>query len=297
MNIIHSSSISVLESAKAIAAGSRHVTISSEGVNSVATKLSELEENAIGLGEPEGSPSLLEPVGLSGDEDLLNWIFFLDTLNFCFWSDEPTLFTVRYRNKFWTGYRALEAAASRAIEAGTPLHRPSYFGHMSLAQLEEVFRSETHVPIPLLEQRLHCLHEVASVLQEHCGGKVSRLVEICDKDAVRLAHQLAASFPCFRDQATYDGQTVVFLKRAQIFPADLWNRFGGTRYGEFRNIGDLTMFADYRVPQTLQYFGVLHYSKQLLSRLRDGVELPQGCTEEVEIRGCSIWAVEASRPC
>ena len=95
-------------------------------------------------------------------------------------------------------------------------------------------------------------------LPQHCGGKVSRLVEICDKDAVRLAHQLAASFPCFRDQATYDGQTVVFLKRAQIFPADLWNRFGGTRYGEFRNIGDLTMFADYRYNTTLLFFHKLN---------------------------------------
>ena len=93
-------------------------------------------------------------------------LFFLSPLCLYSRSDEPTLFTVRYRNKFWTGYRALEAAASRAIEAGTPLHRPSCFGHMTLAQLEEVFRSETHVPIPLLEQRLHCLHEVASVLQE-----------------------------------------------------------------------------------------------------------------------------------
>jgi hypothetical protein len=125
---------------------------------------------------------------------------------------------------------------------------------MTLAQLEEVFRSETHVPIPLLEQRLHCLHEVASVLQEHYGGKVSRLVESCDKDAVRLAHKLSAFFPCFRDQATYNGQTVVFLKRAQIFPADLWNRFGGTGYGEFGNIGDLTMFADYRYNTMLLFF-------------------------------------------
>ena len=180
-------------------------------------------------------------------------------------SDEPILFTVKFHQKYWTGYRALEAAASRAIEAGVPLHRPSYYGHMTLPQLEEVFQSETHVPIPLLEQRLHCLHEVASVLEavsqrererererlklcclQHYGGKVSKLVQSCNKDAVKLAHQLAASFPCFRDQATYHGGIVTFLKRAQIFPADLWNRFGGTGYGNFKNIGDLTMFADYR---------------------------------------------------
>ena len=39
---------------------------------------------------------------------------------------------------------------------------------------------------------------------------------------------------------------VSFLKRAQIFVADVWSRFGGTGYGEFNDIDTLTMFADYR---------------------------------------------------
>ena len=39
---------------------------------------------------------------------------------------------------------------------------------------------------------------------------------------------------------------VAFLKRAQIFVADVWSRFGGTGYGEFIDIDTLTMFADYR---------------------------------------------------
>ena len=42
------------------------------------------KDDVLGLGEPEGLPSLLEPAGLSG-EDLLEWLFLLDTLNFCFW--------------------------------------------------------------------------------------------------------------------------------------------------------------------------------------------------------------------
>ncbi len=40
--------------------------------------------------------------------------------------------------------------------------------------------------------------------------------------------------------------TVSFLKRAQIFPADVWDRFGGCGFGEFNDIHTLTMFADYR---------------------------------------------------
>lgn len=39
---------------------------------------------------------------------------------------------------------------------------------------------------------------------------------------------------------------VSYLKRAQIFAADVWHRFGGQDYGEFHDIDTLTMFADYR---------------------------------------------------
>ena len=63
---------------------------------------------------------------------------------------------------------------------------------------------------------------------------------------MRLAHLLASRFPSFRDVGTYRGQPVAFLKRAQIFPADVWNRFQGKGFGEFTDIDALTMFADYR---------------------------------------------------
>ena len=49
-----------------------------------------------------------------------------------------------------------------------------------------------------------------------------------------------------------------------------------------------------RVPQCLQYLGVLVYGEGLLKRLREGRHLEPGCPEEAEIRGSSIWAVEVT---
>ena len=54
---------------------------------------------------------------------------------------------------------------------------------------------------------------------------------------------------------------VTFHKRAQIFISDLWSLFKGEGLGRFDDISTLTMFADYRVPQSLQYFGVMKYSE------------------------------------
>ena len=63
----------------------------------------------------EQSEDPFEPPGLT-EEDVLEWVFLLDALNFCFWSDEETKFTVKYGGKKWTGYRALCAGLSRAVQ-------------------------------------------------------------------------------------------------------------------------------------------------------------------------------------
>lgn len=55
------------------------------------------------------------------------------------------------------------------------------------------------------------------------------------------------------------------------------------------------MFADYRIPQMLHSLGVLIYSPRLESKIKRHIELQAGSIEEVEIRGCSIWAVEMLR--
>ena len=54
-------------------------------------------------------------------------------------------------------------------------------------------------------------------------------------------------------------------------------------------------WVHFRVPQCLCYLGVLEYSSELRGRLRAGQHLPVGSEEEVEIRGCSIAAVERIR--
>ena len=52
---------------------------------------------------------------------------------------------------------------------------------------------------------------------------------------------------------------------------------------------------DYRVPQMLCNLGVLKYSPPLDTRIRRLEALDAGHSWEVQLRGCSIWAVELMR--
>ena len=64
---------------------------------------------------------------LTGEEqedekkEVVNFIFTMDLLNFCFWSDvedEGARSAVWYRDKKWTGYWSLVAALRRALDEG-----------------------------------------------------------------------------------------------------------------------------------------------------------------------------------
>lgn len=99
----------------------------------------------------------------------------------------------------------------------------------------------------------------------------------------------------FRDHSLYKGHQVFLYKRAQIFAADLYGAFKGRGYGEFKDIGSITIFADYIVPAVLQQLGVLKYSPTLGSMIKSDTEILSGSEEEVELRACSIFAVEKMR--
>jgi hypothetical protein len=119
----------------------------------------------------------------------------------------------------------------------------------------------------------------------HCS--VIELVSSARGSAARLANTLAADFDCFRDEFRFDGRRkpIRFLKRAQIFVADLWACFDGQGHGEFYDIDKITMFADYRVPQILTSMGCLYCSPPLLAAIRHKKMIESGSSWEMQLRG------------
>lgn len=180
--------------------------------------------------------------------------------------------------------------------------------------LSHVFRSATDEPIPLLEERFNCLREAGKILDEKFDGSFVNCIYDANQSAAALVNILADEFPCFRDDASFDGRTVRFYKRAQILIADLWACFDGDSYGEFHDIDKITMFAgmssflqfqaeypsnlliqDYRIPQMLHQLGCLLYSPPLESHIRRLQPIKPGSKWELELRGTSIWCVELIR--
>ncbi|VUZ48381.1 unnamed protein product [Hymenolepis diminuta] len=281
-------SLSPRESARFIAENADHVKINAKAIPELAEKFYEsLRSGKFGDTWDEIP---LHPKG--GDASTANWIFFLDSLNFSFWTDKEPKYMVDYKSELHTGYPALCAAINRAIDNGINLVDPKVLVSLTRSNLESIFKSASSSSIPLLDERLEILHTNGHILLEQFGGCFTNCIKACDGSAVKLIQLVCEKFPSFRDEATYKGQKVLLYKRVQILVADLWLAFRGESYGHFTDIDTLTAFADYRVPQVLNFFKVLEYDEELMAKLKNYELIESKSPLEVEIRGCCLQAVE-----
>ncbi|XP_066897363.1 queuosine 5'-phosphate N-glycosylase/hydrolase isoform X2 [Kogia breviceps] len=272
------------ESAEFIAENSRDVFIDSGGVRRVAELL--LAKAAGPELRVVAWKALHELNPKAADEAAVNWVFVTDTLNFSFWSEsDEHKCLVGYGGKTYSGYWSLCAAVNRALD------------EVTLDEVRHILRSDTDVPMPLIEERHRILNETGKILLEKFEGSFLNCVRKSDKSAQKLLHLVVESFPSYRDVTQFEGKRISLYKRAQILVADTWSVLEGKGDGCFKDISRITMFADYRLPQVLVYLGALKYSDELLEKLLKGEVLSYGNRQEVEIRGCSLWCVELIRDC
>ncbi|CAB3409416.1 unnamed protein product [Caenorhabditis bovis] len=231
------------------------------------------------------------PVG--NDEDTLNWIFLLDSINFSFWPDEGQHYDVMLDGELQTGYFAACAAINNAMKKGVPVTSAEWMATVQKDELDEILKSHSGHSIPLLDERLKAINSSGKALLEYFNGSFFSVIREGKFDALEILRLVIKYFPSFRDFAIFEGRKVSLLKRAQILIADAHGALENHENGQtIKGIDKLTMFADYRVPQALAFLGVLEYSQNLLDVLNKKELLENGSDEEVELRGFSIAACE-----
>ncbi|XP_058808462.1 queuosine 5'-phosphate N-glycosylase/hydrolase [Phymastichus coffea] len=277
------------ESGKFIAQSASNVFVKTEGVKELASEILEnLKNGRISI--KNFSQHSLHPS--PHDRKVFDWLLVLDSLNFCFWSDKALL-PKKWKVNGQSGYFALCAAIKRAVEEGVPITDAAFLSKVTEEEVRRILRpDEDSAETPLMKKRVENLNEIGRVLLDKYNGTFKECVKACNNSAEKLLKFIVTDFPCFRDEAVYKNQRVSFYKRAQILIGDIWACFNGKDLGEFKDIDYITMFPDYRVPQVLLHYGTMEYSHSLMEKLLSEDELPHGSEEEIEIRGCSIEAVE-----
>jgi hypothetical protein len=278
--------LEVLATAKEVSEQSTHVHID----RGALTAFSEIL-----LGRPVGPGTWESEYHFGGEsESIVSYLLVLDTINFCFWPKKDKLrWEIPYKSGWLSGYYALAVALRTALESGIPLVDAEYLASLKLDQLRRIMGGRGE--LQLMPQRLENLRALGELLLREYEGRASHLVQAANGSAVSLARILAGKLNSFRDIADYQGKKVYFYKRAQLFAADLHGAFGGEEWGGFRDMGELTAFADYKLPQVLRHAGVLTYERDLAAKVDQAIYLDPGSPDEVEIRANTIWAVDLIR--
>uniref|UniRef100_A0A5S6R3Q3 Queuosine 5'-phosphate N-glycosylase/hydrolase n=1 Tax=Trichuris muris TaxID=70415 RepID=A0A5S6R3Q3_TRIMR len=287
LRLFDSATLPPRSSGSFIAERSDHVRILPRGIRRVAelvcdaAKTGELGQN-LWL-NCEAHPKL-------DGQSAVDWCFVVSVINFSFWT-KPR-FTVRQNGATLHGYLAFCCVLKRCLEAGIPVTTPAYLAKVSYNDFCNLLRDDNGNVLPLMKLRWQLLQRCSQILLEEFDGTFLTCVKRCNNSAVELMKIVLERFLCFNDVALYKGTKVSFLKRVQILVADIYSSLQGEEPAAFKDIDQLTMFADYRVPQLLVYFGALEYSPALSTLLAKRHVFAFGDSMEVEIRGCAIEAVE-----
>jgi hypothetical protein len=125
----------------------------------------------------------------------------------------------------------------------------------------------------------------ADMIRDHASSRIS------SGEVVEL---LAENFPAFNDRRSLGhGREVLFLKKAQIAVAELYQKLGNglADIVDFSDITMLTVACDNVLPCVLKCLGILRLDPDLERRIAAGRMLPAG-TEEARLRASALSAAE-----
>lgn len=227
-------------------------------------------------------------------EELCQFAFILNSINFQFrefhapWKK----FEVEYQGQVYSGFFGLAYSLRKAVEEGIPILDSNYLANLSKEQALKFLKGRNMI-IPMFEERVKILNEIGTVLSERYEGKFSNFIRVSNKafdNGKGLVERLAEEFHAFNDVRLYKptNTLVKFYKKAQLLFASLHcNPNSGFKLAD---IDQLTVFADYKLPQALRDLRILEYSRDLAYKIDNRILIPEGSDEEIEIRAHTIYA-------
>jgi hypothetical protein len=281
-------SLGILSAAEWVVRRSRHVRVDEAGVVAACAGI---DPHTFRL--PDWRIPVVPPWR---DERLVDYILLFNSINFCYWAAAGCKWAVQHRGQVYDGAYGMMAALTRGLEtpgAAFPLLEGQFLARISPAQFGELMRG--NVAIPLEAERLAIWHAVGPVLAAEFDGHWHRLVELAGGSAVRLVRLLVDRMPSWTDVAQYDGRPIPFFKRAQLAAGMLYQAFAGQSWGAFSDFDELTVYADYKLPQVLRKLGILVYDSDLAALVDRHALLEAGSRMEVEVRAATVWAGELIR--
>ncbi len=235
--------------------------------------------------------SELDPANHLASDDpeiIAAYVMALDSINF-----GSAYYAEAQKVGVYIEYDIIASSLKAAFEAGS-YRTPESWTKITPDDCHDLFSIPRH-KLESLDELMHLFSDhlqlTGAILTDEHQSSALSFLRSANNSAVTLAGKLA-QWKNFKDISVYRGRFVPIMKRAQIMAADLHLAF--RRYPEYRfhDIHQITSFADNIVPHVLRHDEILVYTKDLDQKITDGVLIPSGAEEEVEMRCAAIHTVE-----
>ncbi len=203
-------------------------------------------------------------------EEMCLYYLLFNSINYCYFDE--------YGNKFTDGEYSSSTLTGLCItENWEDLKNFEFLTNVDENYfLGDLFKAKT--PISLVKERVAAFREIGNYLRLNPDFSFRKLFTSRRSDAYFVSQYLPTLLPSWSDP---------FFKRSQLFVGMVHGRFQD-KSPFIRGLEHLTVFADYRVPQTLHSMGVIRFSPDLLKQISEGTLIGSGTKPELEIRAASI---------
>jgi hypothetical protein len=196
-----------------------------------------------------------------------------------------------------SGAFGMWASLRKAMKQGEPILDGRYLSSLTKKQGEKIFAG--NIEIPLLDEKLENLQVLGEHLEVDYNNEFNKLISSADGKLfgdTGLVSRLQDMAFVFDDWVslkklgysdnTYD--IAYFNKRAQLVAGML---IGAGLFPD-NQADQLTVFADYNLPNELRHQRILEYKLNLAERIDKQTPIAAGSREEVEIRASTVHAAD-----
>lgn len=256
--------IDILNSLKNTINENKHVEIDMKNLNKFKEKYKSTEFTM---------PYFDSPLCLTSMEDIIQYFFLIDSLNFKFWHDKDKSDYI-YKGKIDS------PALYSAIEDNLWLLDANRMAELNDFEVIDVFHN-----IPMISERKRIINDNGEVLIKKYLGKAINMLEEGNFEIPKIL-DLLSEIKSFKD--IYKNH--IFMKRAQLFLAMVHGHFKDKNL--LKGIEELTVYADYQIPKLFEYLGIFKYSKKLKDKIDNLEFIDSESEEELSIRSQTINAGE-----
>ncbi len=210
-------------------------------------------------------------------EEMCLFYLIFNSINYCYFDHDGKTFQ---DGKLWGS----NLVATRLTEHWADIRQSEFLSQVDENYLlSELFRAEA--PISMVKDRAYALREVGQFINRNPDFTFKKLFQKYKSNAYHVSQVIPTLFPSWED---------AFFKRAQLFVGMVYGRFQHDEIPPFKEgLEDLTVFADYRVPQALIRMGIIVPSAALMTRIYRRKRIHSGSRKELELRAATILGADA----